>query len=127
MPYLSSPHEKFVELVRLTFEKECLGRILVQQSDWVVNLDVETSLDPLQFLLDSFVHHNLALVIFQLVRTAPISRDCSKNNDAIAEQTLKERENRNQRLIFALSQTKAKIPKITMFAEIAYLKSNFFA
>ena len=111
LPYLSSPHEKFVELVRLTFEKECLGRILVQQSDWVVNLDVETSLDPLQFLLDSFVHHNLALVIFQLVRTAPISRDCSKNNDAIAEQTLKERENRNQRLIFALSQTKTKIRK----------------
>ena len=99
--YLSSSHEKFVELVRLTFEKECLGRILVQQSDWVVNLDVETSLDPLQFLLDSFVHHNLALVIFQLVRTAPISRDCSKNNDAIAEQTLKERENKNQKLIFA--------------------------
>ena len=35
---LSSTHEECVEFVWVTFEKESLGRVLVQDGDWIVHL-----------------------------------------------------------------------------------------
>ena len=51
----------------ITLEKECLRSVLIENGNWIVNLDVESHQDSLKFLLVFSFYNRLSLVIQNLV------------------------------------------------------------